>query len=522
MLDEFIRPLQEAEQMFMPGLLSYDGTVEDLNQNMIRRVLGSCDIFSAQPTRRFVHAFAIYSTRMEAWVFARSGPYSSGAFNIHKDPDQFLRIMVGYTLMSDAELGLDIFIKNNKDGLKKITVEAPGTKQKIDLNLDLVPLCLQHAIVCRGTCCYTARLGDSIEGVAKFSWVSDKRQSEIELLELARQRGGKGVAKVIGYSEITSIAEMRDSLVFGKHHIFRPTESSGTISTFSHPPSRPESWVRGLGITNSKSNPKSNSKSNSTKRRSSEQGPTLSKRTRSSQPPITGQQNELPYQVQDVQDPAPSIFGKTEAETCYDNRILRCLVISPAGRPIYAYNGPIELLMALRDAIKAHQSLHSAGNILHRDISENNIIITDPVTVEGYTGMLIDLDLAKEVGSERSGARHQTGTMEFMAIQVLLKVDHTYRHDLESFFYVLIWQCARRGWGKAKYSRESRLQERYSIKLGHMTKGPIGFERILLEFPHTLEDVKPLCRAIRDILFSIRAGEPFYGTPKDLNSKDTA
>jgi len=34
-------------------------------------------------------------------------------------------------------------------------------------------------------------------------------------------------------------------------------------------------------------------------------------------------------------------------------------------------------------------------------------------------GMFIDLNLVKAVGSGRSGARHQTGTMEFMAIQVL-------------------------------------------------------------------------------------------------------
>ena len=33
-----------------------------------------------------------------------------------------------------------------------------------------------------------------------------------------------------------------------------------------------------------------------------------------------------------------------------------------------------------------------------------------------------------------------------MAIEVLLGIDHTYRHDLESFFYVLIWLCARHGW----------------------------------------------------------------------------
>ncbi|KAN0067840.1 hypothetical protein V8E54_014087 [Elaphomyces granulatus] len=35
--------------------------------------------------------------------------------------------------------------------------------------------------------------------------------------------------------------------------------------------------------------------------------------------------------------------------------------------------------------------------------------------------------------------------MAFMAIEVLLGYSHTYRHNLEAFFYVLlIWQCARR------------------------------------------------------------------------------
>ena len=84
----------------------------------------------------------------------------------------------------------------------------------------------------------------------------------------------------------------------------------------------------------------------------------------------------------------------------------------------------------LRDGIKAHYSLLRDGEILHRDISENNIIITDPEQGDGFVGMLIDLDLAKLLHSERSGARHQTGTMEFIAIQVLQRAAHTYRHDL--------------------------------------------------------------------------------------------
>ncbi|ODH48992.1 hypothetical protein GX48_04925 [Paracoccidioides brasiliensis] len=86
-------------------------------------------------------------------------------------------------------------------------------------------------------------------------------------------------------------------------------------------------------------------------------------------------------------------------EKLYDNCVLQCLVISPAGWSIYDYRSPLELFTALHDAIKAHWSLYQDENILHQDISENNIIITDPDKVGGHSGMLIDLDLAKEVES---------------------------------------------------------------------------------------------------------------------------
>lgn len=104
------------------------------------------------------------------------------------------------------------------------------------------------------------------------------------------------------------------------------------------------------------------------------------------------------------------------------------------------------MLSALRDAIRAHQSLYLKAGILHRDISENNIIITELRTANGFTGMLMDLDLAKPLRSGRTGARHQTGTVKFMAVQVLREVAHTYRHDLDSFLYVLLCVCCRQVW----------------------------------------------------------------------------
>ncbi|KAL8740279.1 MAG: hypothetical protein Q9190_006997 [Brigantiaea leucoxantha] len=58
------------------------------------------DTFAAQPTRRFIHGFFLHDTTMELWVFDRSGPYSSGEFDIHEEPEKFIRTIAGYAMMS--------------------------------------------------------------------------------------------------------------------------------------------------------------------------------------------------------------------------------------------------------------------------------------------------------------------------------------------------------------------------------------------------------------------------------------
>lgn len=78
--------------------------------------------------------------------------------------------------------------------------------------------------------------------------------------------------------------------------------------------------------------------------------------------------------------------------------------------------------------------------VLHRDISENNVLI-HPGDHTG--GFLIDFDLAIRTGREgKNGAMHRTGTFDFMALDVLRPpagYQHSPLHDLESFFYVLLW-----------------------------------------------------------------------------------
>ncbi|KAL7962532.1 serine/threonine-protein kinase Sgk2 [Trichoderma compactum] len=447
-------------------------------------------IFADQPTRRFVHAFTLCSFMMELWVFDRSGLYSSGPFNIHEEPDHFARALVGYATMDDNAMGLDIFIER-KDEKRYVTLDKPsGGETRIQLKKAIIR---QKAIVCRGTTCYETE-GNN---VAKLSWASDKRKLEVEQLRLAEEIGVKGVARVVAHRQITTIAALREGLQFPKAHQFRSgpllDDSSRTPNSSSH---------------------KRKSSSNHT-----ETSEYKRQRSNSLGSKLTTDLNKP------SSDKKPSIYAP--CEDLWENRIYSCLVISPAGRVISEFTTARELLRALRDGIKAHQSLYTVGNILHRDISSNNIIITDPEIADGFQGMLIDLDLAKLRDSEPSGARHQTGTMQFMAVEVLRTKDHTYRHDLESFFYVLLWMCARQSWsrdkkfaGQEKPPQDSLLRK-WEIgtfgdiartKTGDMTVD--GLERIMDEFPESLDAVKPLCLKIRKILFPLDKDERMsFGTP---------
>ncbi|KAI1505466.1 hypothetical protein F5X99DRAFT_415913 [Biscogniauxia marginata] len=77
---------------------------------------------------------------------------------------------------------------------------------------------------------------------------------------------------------------------------------------------------------------------------------------------------------------------------------------------------------------RGHESLRNAG-LLHRDISANNLMINE------------DPDNPSWLRKSASGAQGRTGTRAFMAIGTLLGEQHSFMHDLESFFWVLFWIC---------------------------------------------------------------------------------
>ncbi|EGR51502.1 uncharacterized protein TRIREDRAFT_104463 [Trichoderma reesei QM6a] len=123
------------------------------------------------------------------------------------------------------------------------------------------------------------------------------------------------------------------------------------------------------------------------------------------------------------------------------NRVHRRVVLQDYGKPIYTASSPTALLAALESCIRGHESLRRQAGLLHRDISINNVVIDEDGPGD-RKGFLIDLDLAiKEQRIKASGTKGKTGTRAFMAIGVLMGRQHSFMHDLESFFWVLFWIC---------------------------------------------------------------------------------
>ncbi|XMA19891.1 hypothetical protein WAI453_012682 [Rhynchosporium graminicola] len=502
---------------------------------------------------------------MRLWVFDRSGAYNSENFDIYKEPERFVRAIAGYALMTDAELGLNTFIKRDENG-KYILA------QDVRISLGDKPIASTKAIVCRGTTCYRGRRSDSTEWeyVVKFAWPSDRRQREGELLKLAKERRVTGIAMWFNHEQITIDGDPDTISHFRRDMIFRTprklsskaswvdysAESSRAYSKTSLKGRSGSSVAHLVGLGIGAGSATTSSSGQKRKRDERLEGTNRLKRSKSDGSYATAtnicREDHLDAidapsiqetvvdsladcrngwqrnNVDSIQEAGADSLTDCESET-YGNRVHYCLVTSPAGRPLHKYQSVRELLEALRDAIQGHRSLLEDGKILHRDISENNIIITENPAEGTPKGRLIDLDLAKELDSMPSGARHRTGTMQFMAIEVLEGKGHTYRHDLESFFYVFIWMCIRNGFegtGRQKVNKGMRTKinilrgwytgiytEIANTKQGHVGKN--RFENVIAEFSPRFENLKLLARELRSALFLIRDGDIFTGTFHD-------
>uniref|UniRef100_A0A8H8CGX3 Protein kinase domain-containing protein n=1 Tax=Psilocybe cubensis TaxID=181762 RepID=A0A8H8CGX3_PSICU len=113
------------------------------------------------------------------------------------------------------------------------------------------------------------------------------------------------------------------------------------------------------------------------------------------------------------------------------------------GLPLWEFENPRQLVVAIHDAIIAHQDAYQLCGILHRDVSLGNILRRR----DGKGGVLNDWDLAARYNIEThtplkdKRQQSRSGTWQFMSIGLLRdpsKVHHCI-DDAESFIWALLY-----------------------------------------------------------------------------------
>ncbi|KUI73248.1 hypothetical protein VM1G_08725 [Cytospora mali] len=392
--------------ILIPGELKSNPKDDIASKVWLELALKVREVLAYYETRRFVLGFTLCGSLLRVWNFDRLGAIGSEAIDINQDGLRFVFTILAFLCMEEEQLGFDPTIRTREDGKQIIEIQRQGAPME---QLIIEKLITRSAcIVGRATTCWKAYTEESkLPLVIKDSWQYIERNNEGEmLLEISK----KNVVNVARYYHHETVI-INDKIDDVRGNVRRDLDitKAGKFSM------EPRSSVEPLSTTSNTGAVQLHRGSSITagKKRSASAMLPPSKRSRSDAP----------------------------TEETPPNRVHRRVIIRDYGKPICEASSLPALLKALEGCIEGHKSLHEAG-FLHRDISINNLIINEDEDNPSYFSFLIDLDLAiKELRPEASGAKGRTGTRAFMAIGALEGEQHSFMHDLESFFWVLFWLC---------------------------------------------------------------------------------
>ncbi|KAL2889272.1 hypothetical protein HOO65_030773 [Ceratocystis lukuohia] len=394
-------------QILVPGELKSNRSADKASESWLDLGRYAREVLAAQDTRRFVLGFTICGSLMRVWAFDRLGGIASEQFDLNEDGLRFVYTILGFLWMNDEQLGFDPTIITTTNKERFIEVKRNGSTERI-----IIDKVMQRApcIAGRATTCWKAHLEGrpDMPLVIKDSWQYPERDEEGELLCEATTNDVVNVARYY-HHETVQIHGADDDIRSNVRGGLDVTRASNYRPEHPMPPSSSTAGAPRKGRRISAAG---------TKRSSSHTGAPLPPTKRSCSTSLTK--------------------AGSQALT---NRIHRRIIVRDYGKSIYKASSRSALLAGLEGCIQGHESLYKAG-FLHRDISINNLMINEDEDNPSWPSFLIDLDLSiKEQREGSSGAKGKTGTRAFMAIGVLLGEQHSFMHDLESFFWVLFWIC---------------------------------------------------------------------------------
>ncbi|KAL7793734.1 hypothetical protein V8C37DRAFT_378051 [Trichoderma ceciliae] len=484
--------------ILVPGELKSNPRADTLSKAWIDLATYVREVFAAQDTRRFVLGFTLCGPMLRLWEFDRLGGMAAEQFNINEPKGglEFVAAMLGFLWINKEGLGFDPCIMESR-GKRFIDIERDGKKERLIID-ELI--WRARGIACRGTTCWKAhREGDPQKEplVIKESWQYIKRDEEGLIVKEATEKGVINIPEYYHHETVhingvrddirtsirkgldTATTDAADTMATATSTMSaitarerkRLTSSSASSTSTVVAAAMSSSRRRGrrqrsvasedkkttrvrqiLRDSSSRSGRDSNSDDNNDYSGSSS-SITGTKR-RPSEANLDDDDDDGDNDDNDDDDagagaataapkrPAKrSCSQSVKSADTETNRIHVLLVYKGYGPLIYKASSPKALLEALESCIRAHESLRLLSQYLHRDISINNLL-TKEDGPDGRRGILIDFDLAiKEQRIKHSGAKGKTGTRSFMAIRVLMGEQHSFMHDLESFFWVLFWIC---------------------------------------------------------------------------------
>nr|ODO01273.1 hypothetical protein L204_02001 [Cryptococcus depauperatus CBS 7855] len=482
-------PRYHWSQILVPGELKSDPSADTTNET--RLVLGryAREVLSAQDTRRFVLGFTLCGSLMRVWEFDRLGGIASDRFDINKEGKRFISTILGFLWMSEEDLGFDPTIITCGDK-RYIDIKRNGQEERIIIKRTMGRA---RCVVGRATTCWEAYAEKDPEKplVIKDSWQESERVHEGELLQEATGNGVINVARHY-YHATVRVGDKDDDVLV---NIRQGIDLSEVVHSRLDRPKKATAIPSATG-TPSQSHSSGTGVKAGVKR------------------PFSETSLPLPPSKRSIST------SQTKASTeMLSNRVHRRVILCDYGKPIYKASSRVALLAAMERCIAGHESLLQAG-FLHRDISINNLMIDE----DNDNAFLIDLDHAIRVPRiGASGAKGKTGTRAFMAIGVLEGDEHSFMHDLESFFWVLFWICIHYdGPDKAVSATDyDDWNYRGDIQLANEKAGTIGSERMFLRttrahFTPFYQSLIPLMNQIRKKIFP--NGEAWMPENRELYS----
>ncbi|KAK0475749.1 hypothetical protein IW261DRAFT_1492684 [Armillaria novae-zelandiae] len=180
----------------------------------------------------------------------------------------------------------------------------------------------------------------------------------------------------------------------------------------------------------------------------------------------------------------------------YEERVLR-ITVSERLFPITDLTNVKDIAQVFFDIFRSHHWLYENAQILHRDMSLNNMMYRKRSKRNiRIRGVLNDFDLSSVIPLQEATSLHRTGTPPYMAHELLGQSDigHLYRHDVEAFYYVLLMLCCRYEivWSPEGNAMKELSEDKKDLPFEKWYDRTTSWETLADAKHHFLTSVKPI------------------------------